>query len=200
MLHSVLKNQKSSGKSVIFWLLAANVIALTIFGCRYWYLSNKERQEQQKQIQTVASVMANTGEMNITDATKLLNLSNDLEHGAEMPDADLDWCLDQLKGQEPSYNSALSRRQNVDIVLSEAVKVLDPPQKEKLYQALATEMAQDDPKEEVGIDVRSPAHVLGKLGDKRAIPLLEAHLNDERPFVHQSVQRALNRLEGKAVK
>jgi len=77
---------------------------------------------------------------------------------------------------------------------------MEPPQKEKLFQALIVQLAGDNPSEEIGIDVRLPAHILGKLGDKRAIPILEAHLNDPRFRVHQTVQKAIDRLEGKVVK
>ncbi len=181
------------------WLLALNVAVIAIFGGEYWHSVIKQRQEQQRQAVAAANVIVRRGGMNIADATKLMELSNNLEHGAKLSDADLDWCLNELKGQEPSYESALSRREAVDLILNQSLSVMDPLQKEKLFQALVAEFALDNPKEEVGVDVGGPAHMLGKLGDKRAIPILETHLDDPRPRVHHTVQKAIDRLEGKAV-
>jgi len=189
---------RQSKNKPLLWLLAVNVLALIFFGGRYWYLAAQERREQHKQAAAAAGIIVRTGAMNSTDATKLMELATDMSRGSAMSDADLEWCLGQLKGQDPTPRLAVSRRQDVDMVLSDAVKVLDPQQKGKLFQSLSAQMAGDNPTEEIGIDVRSPAHILGKLGDKRAIPMLETHLNDTRPFVHKTVQKALNRLEGKA--
>ncbi len=191
---------KQPRNNVLLWLLVFNVIAITFLGGKYLYSAMRDRQEHHKQVLAAANITVRMGSMNIADATRLAELSDDLEHGAKLSDADLDWCLNKLKGQEPSPQSALSRREDVDMTLSEAVKVMDSPQKEKLFQALTTQLTGDNPSEEIGIDVRLPAHILGKLGDKRAIPILATHLNDPRPMVHQTVQKALNRLEGKAVK
>lgn len=192
---------KQPRNKVLLSLLALNVLALTVFGGKYWHSVIQEKQEQHKKVSEAATRLAQVGAMNIPDATKLMELSTDLEHGArKMSDADLDWCLDELKGQKPSPQSAITRRVYVDMILIESVKVLDSPQKDKLFQASVTQMAMADPKEEAGVDVAMPARILGRLGDKRAIPILETHLHDDRPMMHQAVQGALNRLEGKTAK
>ena len=86
------------------------------------------------------------------------------------------------------------------MILIELVKVLDSPQKERVFQASVTQIAMDDPKEEAGVDIAMPARILWGLCDKRVIPILEAHLGDDRPMMHQAVQLAINRLEGKAAR
>ena len=192
---------KQPRNRVLLWLLALNMLALTVFGGKYWYSAMKEKQGQHEKASVAATMLVKMGAMNMADATKLMELSTDLEHGAKnMSDADLDWCLDKLKGQDPSPRSAVTRRVYVDMILIESVKVLDSPQKERLFQTSATQIAMADPKEEAGVDVAMPARILGKLGDKRAIPILEAHLNDDRPMMHLAVQQAINKLEGKAAK
>lgn len=86
------------------------------------------------------------------------------------------------------------------MTLDEAIKNLDPSQKEKLFLGLVTQIAGDDPKDEVGIDICGPARMFGEMGDRRAVPILMAHLKDPRPYVHQTVQKAVNGLEGKTPK
>lgn len=186
--------------SFLPWLIVLNTLALAYFGAKYLYLANKEKQEQHKQVLTAAGISVRMGNMDVADATKWAEITTDIEHGASISDADLDWCLGELKSQEPSAKSALYRREDVDITLSEAVKVLDAPQKEKLFQAMTVQFASDNPREEIGVDVKFPARILGQLGDKRAIPILKPHLNDPRPTVNREVQGALNSLEGKATK
>lgn len=186
--------------NLFIWLLALNVLAVAFFGGRYWQQAIKQRQEEHSKTLVAADMLVRMGAMDTTDATRLMDLAADLEHGSKMSDVDLDWCLGKLEGQEPSPESALSRREFVDITFSEAVNVLEPPQKEKLFQALVAEIAMDNSKEELGIDIIGPARILGDMGDKRAIPTLEAHLNDPRPMVHQTVQESLDSLERKAVR
>ena len=186
---------------VLLCLLALNVLVLTVFGSKYWYSAMKEKQEQHEKVLAAATTLVNMGAMDIADATKLMELSADSKHGTKrMSDADLDWCLGKLKGQDPSPQSAVTRRAYVDMILIELVKVLDSPQKERVFQASVTQIAMDDPKKEAGVDIAMPARILWGLGDKRVIPILEAHLGDDRPMMHQAVQLAINRLEGKAAR
>lgn len=186
--------------NLLRWLVILNVIAIAFFGVGYLNSVIKARQLRHKKAMEAASIMVKVSQMNMADATKLMDISTDLENGSRISDADLNWCLVQLKGNQASPQLAISRRQDVDIVLSQTVGVLTPSQKENLFQALTAQMAMDNPSEEIGIDILWPARLLSSLGDKRAIPILEPHTNDPRPRVHSIVQQAIAGLEGKAVK
>lgn len=89
--------KQNKRSSIVRWLVMANVLALMIFGGKYWYSAMKARQEQQKLIASAARALTRAGEMNQPEANRLLGISNDLEHGGKISDTDLDWCLSELR-------------------------------------------------------------------------------------------------------
>jgi len=153
-----------------------------------------QRQREQTELTNAASGIAMAGAMSLPESTKLFEISSGLEHGGTLSDTDFDWCLTQLHKGDGSVGQGQLRRSMVRLVLSEGVKKMDAPHKELLYQEMVKEMSYDNPADEGGSDLAGSACVLGKIGDHRAVALIQPYAKDPRPMVHRAIWKALQSL------
>jgi flagellar basal body-associated protein FliL len=188
---------KNIKRKYLLWILIGNATVGIFFAGKYFYIVNREKQQEFRQTKATANTLVEIGAMSPSEATRFAVIADETDHGDHLSANDLAWCINltrsHILGEAGAARSSTIMRE-----LGKAAPMLDNSQKEVLFQAMAEQLKTDDPKDEMGSAVRGSAHVLGKLGDKRAIPILQSYCNDPRPMVHQTVLKAVNRLEGKA--
>ncbi len=181
------------------WLLALNLIGLLLLGGMYWSRLQKQRRAERKQMEQIVNTRVERGVAR-EDATRILELSKQFESAEGISNADLDWCLAQLKPSQLPPRDAASFRMEVGNVLNEAIPQMSAEQKERLFRAMADEIALDDPQDEIGMDTVGPSGNMARLKDKRAIPILRPLLRDPRSAVRRRINQTLAELESGTAK
>ncbi len=179
------------------WLVALNVIALSLLGGRYLLLLQRQKVLLRQQAEKAASSAASLGDLNRDEAVTMFELSGQYTSGADISDRELDWFLSKILNSEGrSYDKAAARRMLFCTALMAAIPQMSPPQKEKLFQAMTQVMKMDSPNYEYGSDLIVPVVNMARLKDTRAIPIIRPLLDDPRSIVRSTAKKSLAKLEG----
>lgn len=191
--------KSARGNGWLKWLLTLNLIGLTLLGGRYWYHVQGIRREERKQTEVAVNAEVRATGAPRENLEKLFALSDQFLRKQGISDADLDWCLSQLKPNDRPGSQGALYRNVVCQILVEAVPQMNAEQKERTFQAASEMLAHADRNEEIGMDVTGSMGVMRFLEDKRAIPMLRPLLTDKRARVRQKVAQTITQLEAKPV-
>lgn len=137
------------------------------------------------------SSLEKQGIMSQNDYVELREIKTTTKASGKISDADLDWAIQLL--HKPSTHPEIKDMNVLTLFLM--VKVISPPQENKIFTAATSVLADHAPTDTYQFRPQAAANVLGHLKDKRAVAYLRPLLASPNSDVRERAQAALRQLQ-----